>query len=245
MGSIDEMGLVKLDLFEVNKIMSCSYLKNVYEGFRFNGSIRDNYIDKKDIVSKSKSNIEVMRRYGRDIIRSLDIQKDNLKGKIERNNFLIQYECDRLLLQFLLFDIKNGYLVWVKSSRDRYLMWNTIGDNGIDGDKLDYIDKKRLGKSVGEGEMLSTFFKKGLVNNKEYIGWLPPYSWYEKKLENDELLSYSYWKDDKRIINNLYPLVDGGVYDSNIVDMERDDYNGNKYSFFNLGMKFSDWVLVV
>ena len=22
------------------------------------------------------------------------------------------------------------------------------------------------------------------------------------------------------------------------------DYNGNKYSFFNLGMKFSDWLLV-
>ena len=80
MGNIDEMGLVKLDLFEVNKIMSCSYLKNVYEGFRFNGSIRENYIDKKDIVSKSKSNIEVMRRYGRDIIRSLDVQKDNLKS---------------------------------------------------------------------------------------------------------------------------------------------------------------------
>ena len=245
MGNIDEMGLIKLDLFEVNKIMSCSHLKNVYEGFRFNGSIRKNYIDEGDIVSKSKSNIEVMRRYGRDILRSLDFQKDNLKGKSERNNFLIQYECDRLLLQFLLYDIKNGYLVWVKSGRDKYLMWNTIGNNGIDKDKLDYIDKKQLGKSVGEGEILSTFFKKGLVNDKEYIGWKPIFSWYKGKLDSGDLLSYSYWKDDKRIINNLYPLMEGGVYDNNIIDMERDNYNENKYSFFDLGMKFSDWLLVV
>ena len=67
-----KLEIVNIGVEGVRYIMSCSDLKRRYVEFRFNGDFRKYYLDNKDIISKTKLMMELMRRYSRDIIKNLE-----------------------------------------------------------------------------------------------------------------------------------------------------------------------------
>tara|TARA_R110000803_G_scaffold209272_1_gene278696 strand:- start:1163 stop:1897 length:735 start_codon:yes stop_codon:yes gene_type:complete len=240
-----KLEIVNIGVEGVRYIMSCSDLKRRYVEFRFNGDFRKCYLDNKDIISKTKLMMELMRRYSRDIIKNLEFETYHNNEKLERNKFLIEYEMDRILLQFLKFDIENNYLVWLKMGDVKYMGWCQIGKSGVDKDKLKWIQKEELNSSIGDGETLDKFYRKGLVDNKEYIGWIPGYSWYESKVESGDVKIMSNWGDDnKKDYFNFYPLIDSVMYDNQIMSLKNGNYNGYQFKFFSSDMKFNDWYLV-
>ena len=134
-----EMKSINSDLF--NRILQIDTLKKKYEELRFNGDIWENYIREGDIVSKSKSGVEICRRYSRDIIYNLKnrisvyqsikgkdlIEREKIDDKIKYIESLIEFEKDRILLQFLKYDIENNYLIWVKVEGVEWLCWVNYG----------------------------------------------------------------------------------------------------------------------
>lgn len=267
MGLMD-MKSINSDLFY--RIIQIDTLKKKYEGLRFNGDIWENYICKDNIVSKSKSGVEVCRRYSRDIIWSLKnrirvyqsivsknlVERENINEKIKYIESLIEFEKDRILLQFLKYDIKNNYLIWVKVEGVEWLCWVNYGYSGVDSDKLEWIKNEELKSEFWyEGvdldrelkfrrTTLDQYYRKGLVRDKDYIGWIPSFKWYKNKIDNNELIIMSEWEESKKKWYFSYiPIVTKSLLDEVISSYEKGEYNSFKYNIFKWGKDFNEYIV--
>jgi hypothetical protein len=194
------------------------------------GGIQD-FISRMDYKSKSKTELEILRRS----VRDLGISDRNRYNKLNNQKKIInktKWEDDLLkvkmkvrlneniiLGKFLYFDIFSNYLVKVDfGGLEIICYYKCIG--GMNEELLNYIKKYFLYNYEYDGNYghekiaiyLSKFFRKGLVDSKEYKGVVHSFNWYLDKIREGEILVRESGEYKSKIIENFYPIISLDLY---------------------------------
>lgn len=256
------MGKLKIERLDENDILywvNIDELRMIYNQIRFGmeldddgygkkvekGGVRD-FINRKDFKSKSKTEIEMLRRSVREwgsknyekYIKLKYQKKITNKSKWEKDLKDVEYkvkEDENIILgKFLYFDIISNYLVKVNFDGMEVICFYK-SDKGISSEVLDFIRNHFLysyNYNGYDGEervdvYLSRFFNKGLVDSVEYKGKVHPFKWYLRKIKNRKLLVNEIGEYKNKIVENYYPLLKVEKYDKLIYD-----YNNRKEGIF-------------
>ena len=249
------MGKLKIERLDEKDILywvNIDELRMIYNQIRFGMELVDDgygkkvekggvrkYINGKDFKSKSKTELEMLRRSvrergGKDYKKYIKLKyqkKITDKSKWERNLKDIEYKVkldeNIILGKFLYFDIISNYLVKVNFDGLEVICFYK-SDKGISSELLDYIRNHFLysynyNGYYGEEKVdvyLSRFFNKGLVDSVEYKGKVHPFKWYLRKIKNGEVLVNEIGEYKNKIVENYYPLLSVEEYDRLIYEFE-------------------------
>jgi hypothetical protein len=256
-----ELKFNKLIESEIRYWLNICKLRNLYNELRFGleivdgrnnqniekGGIRD-FIERVDFKSKSKFEMEMLRRSVReknrkDVLKYKKLINQNKvsnklkwENEIRELNEKINYRENIILLKYLNYDILNNYLIKVNFGSGLEVICFYKCKNGMSKDLLEYIAKTFLYSfeyvsffGVEQIDIyLKKFFRKGLVESKEYKGVVHPFRWYVEKINKGELLVNEIGEYKNKIIENFYPLISVKDYNKLILDFKE---NQNKNFF--------------
>jgi hypothetical protein len=257
------MGKLKIERLDKNDILywvNIDELRMIYNQIRFGMELKDDgygkkyevggvsqFINRKDLKSKSRTELEMLRisvremmkKYYEKYLKLKRQKKISNKSKWEKNlkevESYIRINENMILGKFLYSDIISNYLVKVDFDGMEVICFYK-NDKGISNELLDFIRNTFLysynyNGYYGEERVdvyLSRFFNKGLVDSVEYKGKVHPFKWYLRKIKNGELLVNEIGEYKNKIVENYYPLLSIEEYDKLIYD-----YKNRKEGIFN------------
>ena len=245
-----KLKIERLDEKEIQYWVNIDELRLIYNQIRFGmeldddgygntiekGGVRE-FINRGDFKSKSKTELEMLRRNIRDMGKKkyekywrLKTQKNitnksKWEKKIKEEEYKIKMDENIILCKFLYFDIICNYLVKVNFDGIEVICFYK-SDKGVNNELLDFIRKNFLYSYNYSGYYgkervdvyLSRFFNKGLVDSVEYKGKVHPFKWYLRKIREGRLLVNEIGEYKNKIVENYYPLLSVEEYDKLIYD---------------------------
>lgn len=250
-----KLTIERLDEKDILYWVNIDELRMIYNQIRFGLELKDDsygkknegdgvsqFINRKDYKSKSKTELEMLRRSVREMSKKYYETYSKLKSqkkitnkpKWEKNfkeiEYYIRMNENLILGKFLYFDIISKYLVKINFDGIEVICFYK-NDKGVNNELLDFIRNNFLySYNYGEERVnvyLSRFFNKGLVDNIEYKGKVHPFRWYLRKIREGKLLVNEIGEYKNKIVENYYPLLSVEEYDKLIYD-----YNNQKEGIF-------------